>query len=101
MVFQFVGDLPDCRNEGDLSSKYYDPEYKRKHQSSEKRKSHDENTKRRHSNEKHDLHDKERKRSREGIYPRSTEILGPTLPTHQDLQLQKGTPSPQPLSTLG
>src|SRR5947207_7850549 len=79
----------DVRNEGDLSSKYYDPENNRK--SSEQRSSHDDHSHRRTS------HDRERRRSnthsREGVYPRSSNILGPTLPTREDLQLQKGIPN--------
>ena len=83
----------DFRNEGDLPSKYYDPENNRKH--SERRGSHD-NHSRRHSS-----HDKERQHSnthsREGVYPRSSDIVGPTLPTREDIQLQKGTPQPPPI----
>jgi hypothetical protein len=33
----------------------------------------------------------EKAHSRDGIYPRKSSIVGPTLPSQQDLQLQKGT----------
>jgi hypothetical protein len=64
------------RNEEDISSKYYDPELNRQ---------------RRNSRERSSSHDKDsdHKNSNKGIYPRSSSIVGPTLPTQQDLQLQK------------
>src|SRR5271170_261698 len=73
-----------CRNEGQLSSKYYDPELRRRLDSDakfERRSSHDQKDK-----------SSEGSGSRgHGVYPRSDHVVvGPTLPSREDLQLQKG-----------
>jgi len=69
------------RNGGDLPSKYYDPELNHRH-----RKSHD------HGNEdskSRRLHDEEPKKGN-GIYSSlKEEVVGPALPTPEDLQLRK------------
>jgi len=80
------------RNERELSSKYYDPELRRRLDSHSK-------------HERHSSHEQREKRSPEpsrsqghGVYPHSDEVIvGPTLPSRQDLQLQKGT-LPHPVS---
>jgi hypothetical protein len=63
------------RNEGELSSKYYDPELNRSH----------------HSHEKHSTSPDTRRDSttkKDTVYPsRSSPVVGPTLPSAQDLQL--------------
>ena len=73
-------DIADYRNEGDLSSKYYDPELIRKRRHS----SHS-------SHERHRTHSPEKSRTQtSAVYPRHSKIVGPTLPSREDLQLQKG-----------
>ena len=67
--------LTNFRNEGDLSSKYYDPELRR----SQRRSS--------HSN-RDDTSLKPASKS-SGVYPLSSKVVGPTLPTAQDIQLQR------------
>jgi len=75
----------NCRNEGKLSSKYYDPELRR-------RLDHDTEDETQWS---HNHKDKSSEGSRSrghGIYPRSDDIVvGPTLPSREDLQLQEGS----------
>jgi len=71
------------RNEGDLPSKYYDPELNQRHRKSHDHGTRDENSKRRGSH-----HDAPKKET--GVYSSSKEeVVGPTLPTPEDLQLQK------------
>jgi len=74
----------NSRNEGELSSKYYDPELRRRLDSDtkhERRSSHD-----------HKDKSSEGSLSRgHGVYPRLDDVIvGPTLPSREDLQLQKG-----------
>lgn len=64
-------------NDGELSSRYYDPEYRRK-------LSHD-NTTRKSPDASHEN-------------PRMEKTIGPTLPTQHDIQLQKGPPQPNLLN---
>ena len=69
MVYRPIPTLADFRNEGDLSARYYDPEL------------------RRHST--HDKHSPNPSSKSTGIYPQSSKVVGPTLPTAQDIQLQR------------
>jgi hypothetical protein len=79
------------RNEKDLSSKYYDPEFCRKHSHHEHRT---DKPRRLSTHEKDDRDRDSRKHGstsyQRGIYSHSNTIAGPTLPNRQDLQLQKG-----------
>lgn len=67
--------LSHCRNEGDLSSRYYDPELRQAHRRSSHGNKHPDNSK---SDPKSI-----------GVYPHSSKIVGPTLPTAEDIQLQR------------
>lgn len=67
--------LTNFRNEGDLSSKYYDPELRRTH--------------RRSSHTSHDDSSNKPPSKSGGVYPSSSKTVGPTLPTAQDIQLQR------------
>jgi hypothetical protein len=67
-----------------LSSKYYDPELNRIKSSERNRESLSPKT------YKTDIDKQKRESKRSRIYPYEEDIVGPTLPTAEDLQLQKG-----------
>ena len=75
MVYRPILTLTDYRNEGDLSARYYDPELRRHH--------------RRSSHSTHDDRWPNPSSKSAGVYPKSNKVVGPTLPTAQDIQLQR------------
>ena len=87
------------RNDGELSSQYYDPELRRKLPSKNRRRRNSDDAERQSDADKRDEKGEDPHSRTVTIRSRSEKTIGPTLPTRQDLQLRKG-PNTHPTQTL-